>query len=78
MGLATALLLGGSLAAGVYSAIRKQPDLKLPPVQQPQKPPVVETDASVAKKKIKKTSGYSDTIITGDTSPTLGKKSILG
>jgi hypothetical protein len=79
MGVVTStLLLAGSLGAGIYSATKKQPDLKLPQVEQPQVPPTVETDASTAKKRVKKTTGQSDTIITGDTSPTLGKKSILG
>jgi uroporphyrinogen-III decarboxylase len=76
MGVATTtLLLAGSLGLSVYAATKKQPSMKLPPVQPPKVPPTVETDA---KKRVKKTTGQSDTIITGDTSPTLGKKSILG
>ena len=79
MGVVTStLLLAGALGAGIYSATKKQPGMKLPPVQPPAPPPVNETDAAGVKKRTKKTTGRSDTIITGDKSPTLGKKSILG
>ncbi len=55
----------------------RTPKISTPAVQQPQLPPVVETDDAIVKQKLKKGS-YSSTIITGDLAPQTSKKSILG
>jgi hypothetical protein len=75
MGIATALMIGGSIAAGAVASQLMAPDV--PEVSPPAMPDPGEAD--LEQRKRKKTTGRGQTIVTGDLTPSaLGQKTLLG